>query len=1056
MPQMIDREKHVRPERQSERKDVEIPFLDQLAMQGWRVLDLDRDQTPEDTGRTSFVGVVNEPELRVALAAINPWLEPDQVDALVAQLQPAVPGSLVEANEHLHELLAGGVTVDEDRTTSRRDATAHMLDFEHPARNRFLAVCQFKARLPGTDAHVFPDIVLFVNGLPLAVIECKSPKAQDGIEAAIDQMRRYAGQRGEAGEGHPALFASNAVLVATTRQNAVVGTITSRSERHFFRWTDPYPRTPEALRGELEAAGLDVGQGGPNDQQRLVAGLFDQANFLDLVRTFTLFVDDDRGRRIKVVARYQQFRVVKKAARRLLDGGNKRQRGGIVWHTQGSGKSLTMVFLVREMHRHDALRRWKVVFVTDRTQLEDQLGRTMRGVGKAVKEAGSIAALKRYLATDSSDLVLAMIHKFQERDLETSVFPEINPGPEVLVLTDEAHRSQYSLLATNLDRALPNATEIGFTGTPIEKTETKYGDYIDTYTMRQAIEDRVTLEIVYEGRTANAEVEDQDAADALFADVFSDYTVDERLQALGYGGREAYLEAEDVIQQKARDMVRHYTEHVFPNGFKAQVVATSREAAHRYGLAVEAALEERVAELEASNPWRLPLDTLRRVRAAVVISGGSHNDKPHLKAHADPEQHKRDIASFQLGFGDTSEDGLTGDVGFLVVNNMLLTGFDAPIEQVLYLDRVIVAHNLLQAIARVNRVAGEGKDAGFVVDYVGVGHHLKRALDVYDEKERGEITAAISDPAAELAALKAARDSVWALLEEAGVDDLNDFDAFYDYFYDEEARFAYVLAFRGFTSALNTVMPRREALDYLEEYLQFSEINVQAQQHLRDSRLSMKGMPDKLRRITDAHLRAKGIDVQVAPMSILDEDFLAEASRRTTPKTQAAEIEHATRDHIAERYDEDPELYASFADELKRILEAFKDNWAKVREELEKLRERIRGVEREPTYGLDRRRGMPAFRILRREIVGEGDATEDDIGVLVPLTQDVVAAFERELSLGGFWRNVPAQNRLRGELQRLLLGEDRIKAYPGLMQKRKPIIERLMELAKKNHDLYTG
>ena len=250
-----------------------------------------------------------------------------------------------------------------------------------------------------------------------------------------------------------------------------------------------------------------------------------------------------------------------------------------------------MMFMVREMYRHPQLAQWKVVFVTDRTQLEQQLAETGQSIGFSVKLAESIAALKNLLRSDSSDLVMAMIHKFQERDL-SQTFPELNPSPHILVMTDEAHRSQYARLAANLDKAIPNASRIGYTGTPIDKTERVFGDYIDKYTMRQSIEDGVTLEIVYEGRTHNAKVPDQPGMDTAFADVFSDYNLQERLQILGYGSRDAYLEARETIAAKARDMVQHYLTHVFPNGFKAQVVATSREAAVRYKEAIDAALAE--------------------------------------------------------------------------------------------------------------------------------------------------------------------------------------------------------------------------------------------------------------------------------------------------------------------------------------------------------------------------------------------------------------------------------------------------------------------------------
>jgi type I restriction enzyme, R subunit len=1047
---MINPSKSVEPKRMSERQFVELPLLQQLKELGWTILDLEMKQNPSDSFRTDFTQTFIESKLREALLRINPWLEKSQVDEMVRRVTPNT-GNLLENNQDVLELFLKGTPLDKNHKTGERSPNAYYIDFGNPSNNDFLAVCQFKVRILGSEKHFIPDIVCFINGLPVVVIECKSPKAEDGIAEAIDQMQRYSEQRGENNEGNKALFYSNQLLVATDRDEAKVGTITSGSEKYFYRWADPYPR-------ELED--LEHGQSAPNDQQRLVAGVLDRRNLLDIIRVFTLFIDDDRGRRIKVVARYQQFRAVKKAVKRLLNGTNKKQRSGIVWHTQGSGKSLTMVYLVREMYLHDELKKWKVVFVTDRTQLEEQLGTTANAIGQNVQVADSIKKLKELLPTDSSDLIMAMIHKFQERELETSVFGELNPSPHILVLTDEAHRSQYSLLAANLDRAIPNATEIGFTGTPIDKTEKRYGDYIDRYTMRQAIEDKVTLEIVYEGRTLNAEVEDQQGADAKFEDVFSDHNLEQRLQILGYGSRDAYLESAEVIKAKALDMVRHYVQHVFPNGFKAQVVATSREAAHRYGLALQDALKTVITELKQANPMHVKVDKLRSVKVAVVISGGSHNDKPHLKAHANSEQHKKDVASFKLPYGGTSEveRGVDGSVGFIVVNNMLLTGFDAPIEQVMYLDQVMQEHTLLQAIARVNRIGSEGKDAGFVVDYVGIGHHLKTALDNYMEREQKEIIEALSTPEQELADLKAARDEVWKVLKDSGVQDLNDYDAFMDVFYDEDIRFKYILAFRKFTKAFNVVLPRKEALDFLPEYLQFQEINVQAEKHLRDSRLSIKGIPDKLRAVTDEYLKSKGIEQKVEPISIMDEDFLKHVEKRTRSKTKAAEIEHGIRHHVDLSFDEDPELYASFAEELQRIIQQFKDNWQKIYEELEKLRARIRNVAKEPTYGLHRKKQMPLFRILKKEMFDGAELSPDNISSLVGLTQEMTGILERELRLAGFWDNVPARNRLKGELQKALLSQDLTNllskdVHRQLFAKRNEIISRLMEVAEKNHDV---
>ena len=1028
--------------RLDERNHVEKPLLEQLKGLGWEIIDLTgKNQKPGDTFRESFTEVVMLSVLRQQLKVINPWTEDDQVEEAVKQLTASFPSTgLIENNKHALHLLLENTSVSENRQTGENSPTVRFIDFKNRDNNRFIATCQFKVRILGTEHHIIPDIVLFVNGLPVVLIECKSPKVKDAIPEAIDQFLRYSEQRGARGEGSAPLFYFNQFVVTTCRQEAKFGTITTHIEKHFYRWADPYPRTLNDL---------DHGVGSPNDQQRLVAGMMDKGNLLDLIQTFTLFSSDSKGQTIKMVGRYQQFRAVKLAVKRLIEGMTSKERSGIIWHTQGSGKSLTMMFMVREMYRHPQLANWKVVFVTDRTQLEDQLGETSLSIGFTVKTANRIRELKRLLRTDTSDLVMAMIHKFREADLKET-FSQLNDSTNILVMTDEAHRSQYKLLGANLDRAMPNAAKIGYTGTPIEKTERVFGDYIDKYTMRQSIDDGVTLEIVYEGRTHDAEVSDQQSMDEAFADVFSEYSLQQRLEILGYGSRNAYLEAESTIEAKARDMVRHYLTHVFPNGYKAQVVATSREAAVRYKKHIDDALAATVTKLETSNPNRLDEEQLRKFQTDVVISGG-HNDLPHLKAYSDKTKHERSIKSFKMGFGDEDE-GVSGDMGILIVNNMLITGFDAPVEQVMYLDKVITDHNLLQAIARVNRVAGETKDKGFVIDYVGVGHHLKKAIDLYDEREQKEIIDALSFPEEELRNLEDSQAEIMALLAKHGLTDLTDHDAFFDVFYDEDLRFDYMQAFKKFTKCLNLVFPARQALEFMGDYNALSEINILAGKHFRDGRLSMKGIPPKLRAITDKYLESRSVDQKVEPISILDEDFQKDIGKRSRTKTKAAEVEHAIRHYLDVELDDDPDLQASFAEAVTKILEDFKDNWKKIYQELEKLRRRIVTASKEPTYGLHRKKQMPFFRSFKREIFDEKELNEDEISVLVDLTQEVFFAIERELKLTGFWESIPARNKLRAEIQSRLLQPPFIE-MANIVPKRVQIISRVMEIAKKNNDI---
>jgi type I restriction enzyme R subunit len=310
------------------------------------------------------------------------------------------------------------------------------------------------------------------------------------------------------------------------------------------------------------------------------------------------------------------------------------------------------------------------------------------------------------------------------------------------------------------------------------------------------------------------------------------------------------------------------------------------------------------------------------------------------------------------------------------------------------------------------------------------------------------------------------------LLKKHGLTDLTDHDAVFDAFYDEDLRFDFVMAFKKLTRSLNLVFPARQALDYVGDYRALSEINILAGKHFRDGRLSMKGIPPKLRSITDEYLESKGIEEKIKPISILDEDFQKEVDKRKRTKTKAAEVEHAIRHHLDVELIDDPDLQTSFAQALAAILEQFRNNWERIYEELEKLRERIIQANKEPTYGLHRKKQMPFFRMFEREIFGEdkavkwtnavliedephspyGMSEEDRISCLVDLTQKVFLAVERELRLTGFWESIPARNKLKAELQRVLLSQEFL-SLPGVFDNRKRIISRIMEISEKNNDI---
>ncbi|HVZ36828.1 MAG TPA: HsdR family type I site-specific deoxyribonuclease, partial [Polyangiaceae bacterium] len=708
---------------------VESPFIEQLGLMGWKVV-TGNVEHPSVTGRETFREVFVKSDLRRAIARINlrdgkTWLDDARISEAVSALDRIAAPKLMEANQQAAELLLNGIAVDGLPDWDQgRSKTIHYIDWERPENNTFTVMNQFRVDCPGGMAKGFivPDLVLFVNGVPLVVVECKSPGVSEPLPQAVDQLRRYSNQRRAAGEideneGNERLFHTNQFLVATSFDDARVGTI-GADMQHYLEWKDTAPVPLADVAKELGVAAPT----GLSSQQKLVAGMLRPEHLLDIVRHFTLFQPTD-GRTIKVVCRYQQFRAVQAAVTRLQTGKTREQdgehdrRGGLVWHTQGSGKSLTMMFLVRKLRSVPALRRFKVVLVTDRTDLQKQLADTAALTGETVKVARSVDKVKQLLAEKGPALVFAMIQKYAERDVAPSedeggtrevdpgTFPVLNEDPAILVMVDEAHRSHSSGLHGNLLKALPNCARIGFTGTPIimgakKRTHDIFGEFLDRYTIRESEGDGATVPILYEGRTAEGAVADGRDLDQLFEDMFSERPAEE-LEAIKrkYATKGHVLEAPKLIEAKARDILRHYVENILPNGLKAQVVAYSRLAAIRYAEALARARDELVTEAKALDEKVRALDDAaleskpRKVRAAVrawrglamleqiefatVISSGN-NDDPAWKEWSDSVKVDARIARFKKRLGAPSDK--TDPLAFLIVKSMLLTGFDAPIE----------------------------------------------------------------------------------------------------------------------------------------------------------------------------------------------------------------------------------------------------------------------------------------------------------------------------------------------------------------------------------------
>lgn len=1090
---------------------VEKPFVDQLVSTGWRHIAADLDD-PSVTGRETFREVFLLDDLRQALHRVNldphgnEWLDDDRTTQAINALQRPGAVKLLEANQITTERLVKGTVVDGvEGWDQGRGRTVHFIDWDHPENNVFRVINQFRVDEPGGQAKKFiaPDVVLFVNGIPVVVVECKSPGTPEPIEQAVDQLQRYANQREwvEGNEGSERLFHANQFVVATSYDEARVATFTAQAG-HFLEWKDTSPRAMSEVAKALGKEKL-------SSQETLVAGMLEPAHLLDLIRHFTLFAVIE-GRTVKIICRYQQFRTVQLAVQRMLTGKTREQdgehdrRGGIIWHTQGSGKSLTMVFLVRKMRSDPDLRRFKIVLVTDRKDLQDQLARTavltdetltiVKPERRGPRTVSSLEVLKETLSRPGKDLVFAMIQKYRggkvdeygdEVELEdgfaddgpavTEPLPTLNDSEAILVMVDEAHRSHGSALHANLLRTMPNCVRLGFTGTPIimgakKRTHDIFGEFVDRYTIKQSEIDGATIPILYEGRTSEGAVKGGGRLDEVFEDMFVDRTPEE-LEAIKakYATKGHVMEAPELIAAKARNMLSHYVENILPNGFKAQVVAVSRRATICYHEAFKAAQDALVAELETLDPNLLELTDdqverleddqafllrahrflplVRALKFAPVISGGN-NDDPAWKEWTERSKIDDRIARFKRRLPDDPghyDPKKADPLAFLIVKSMLITGFDAPVEQVMYLDRHIKEAELLQAIARVNRTYGEKKKAGIVVDYYGVARHLKEALAVYSAED---VEGALQSLKDEIPKLRDRHRRVTDLFTSRDIDDISSTEACVELLRDERLRAEFQVKLKQFLATLDLVLPRPEALSYVGDAKMLSFIQARARNRYRSGeRLIGKEVGEKVRKLIDDHIISLGIDPKIPPISLTDNDFDEHVEQEGSARAKASEMEHALRYHISKHLDEDPVRYQQLSERLKGILEDLEGQWEVLVTELKALVDEAKEARQPDDTGLDPETQAPFFDLLRQEVERDGPAGEEKLARLRDVTVELVDHIQQEILLVGFWRNPHAQDVLHKWTVQFLDDQGDVVPFDRLGA----VADRLVELAKANH-----
>lgn len=676
-------------------------------------------------GRKDYREVVLSGRLRERLTAFNPGIPAAAIEDAIGQIaRPNFP-VLIQNNREFHRQLRDGVKVQFQEDGETKADFVKIIDFENVDRNEFLAVNQFSIR--GAKSTKRPDIIIFINGLPLAVLELKNPADKNTtIYDSYKQLQTYKEEISD-------LFIFNELLVIADMREARVGSLTADYER-FGKW-----RT-------IDGEALDP-LGKSNETETLLRGLFRRDFLLEYIRDFVLFEEEKET--IKKIAAYHQFHLVRKAFAKTLEATKPEEEGkiGVAWHTQGSGKSISMAFYAGKVITAPEMKNPTIIVVTDRNDLDGQLFATFSNARELMREtpkqAETRSELRELLAgRPSGGIVFTTIQKFSLLDEEVK-FPLLSDRSNIVVIADEAHRTQYGLNATvdqktgkikygfahYLHEAFPNASFIAFTGTPISMlerdTQAVFGTYIDIYDMKQAQEDGATVPILYENRLAKLELNDHETPtlDEQVEELTEDEEETERARMTSrWAALEKVVGAEQRLKKIAADFVKHFEARQTEMGKttagpgKAMFVCMGREICVR--------LYDEIISLRPE--WHDP-DPAKGV--IKVIMTGSSSDKKSLQPHIYPRQVKKDL---EKRFKDADNDFQVA-----IVRDMWLTGFDAPSLHTIYIDKPMRGHSLMQAIARVNRVFKE-KDGGLVVDYIGIGHELQAALRQYTDEGHGD------------------------------------------------------------------------------------------------------------------------------------------------------------------------------------------------------------------------------------------------------------------------------------------------------------------------------
>lgn len=910
--------------------------------------------------RADFTEVLLKDRLLSSIKRINPWINDNNLNKAYTVLTAVNGASLMEINQKIWELIRGGThTVKQIIEGVEVFKPVHFIDYNKPDNNDFLVVNQMKYH--GRFQNSIPDLVVYINGMPISVIECKSPLAQNAWEKAYSDLDYYQ-------ENSEKLFHFNQICAGIWGEGGKYGAI--NAPKQFYSVFKTSKEDTEIIEKSKK------------DQDKLIIALFKKERILDIIRHYVLF-ELEEGVTIKKLPRYQQLRATNKTIARLQAG-----EGGVVWHTQGSGKSLTMAYVARKLQAPEyGFNNPTVMIMTDRKDLDRQITKTLQNVGfKNVNQASSVVHLDKLLRNDYGGIITTTIQKFQETDKEATEtkdqteieeqgkfrvekelndktlikitkelqkgkwveierqeidLEELSKKENLYILVDEAHRSHYGFLASFMRTVLPNAKFIAFTGTPISKEDKSTlgefygGDYIDVYTITEAVADGATVELLYDEGIAKLDVKKEEL-DKEFEEKFGHYS-EEKKDKLKKEALRKYQLSKNRIDDISKHLIDHYRDKIFPDGHKAMLVCSGRPQALRYQQALQELRDKGEHNFESKVVMSIgsPKSDVIAKEYYETLEWNKNNPTNKKPIYVIPPEDIKDVTDdFKLPFGDVNETEKSGkkkydNTAIIIVSDMLLTGWDAPIASCLYLDKPLKEHNLLQAIARVNR-SRKGKSAGFIVDYNGITAYLIQALEIFSGDIRpDDILKNINE---EFPKLEMNHTKLVDFFKPMKIDRASKRDEYIDsavrFIEPINKRDDFKALLKDFNKSVNIVLPNTKAMKYQGDFKLFNEIKLRARNAFPDDD-ELKITKDEskmLQGLIDEHLKSEGVQNLLAePISIIDKEKFKEEIMNASPATKELKMRNNLKHTIKVGIDKNPDFYKPLAQRLDELLKLKKD-----------------------------------------------------------------------------------------------------------------------------------